>query len=193
MSELRLCKEEFLQYRALEVQEKYYKKQLAELRDKYLIVDTVQDYRTEQARTVKIEDVQQTAYQREKSLIEAIILEIVQKRWVIKRTIDMAALDRDVEKSMQIVVALVIIGGERYEDVLQIDVFSVILYSNNLQAYSPGRFFRCRPAVADHHICCLYSIYILPEQDCLTCTGIAGQVDIYAAHHHVECPLLPNI
>ena len=81
-----------------------------------MIVDTVQDYRTEQARTVKIEDVQQTAYQREKSLIEAIILEIVQKRWVIKRTIDMAALDRDVEKSMQIVVALVIIGGERYED-----------------------------------------------------------------------------
>ena len=40
MSELRLCKEDFLQYRALEVQEKYYKKQLAELRDKYLIVDT---------------------------------------------------------------------------------------------------------------------------------------------------------
>ena len=39
------------------------------------------------------------------------------------------------------------------QHVLQIDVFSVILYSNNLQAYSPGRFFRCRPAVADHHIC----------------------------------------
>ena len=68
MSELRLCKEDFLQYRTLEVQEKYYKKQLAELRDKYLIVDTVQDYRTGQARTVKIEDVQQTAYQREKKL-----------------------------------------------------------------------------------------------------------------------------
>ena len=30
MSELRLCKEDFLQYRTLEVQEKYYKKQLAE-------------------------------------------------------------------------------------------------------------------------------------------------------------------
>ena len=27
MSELRLCKEDFLQYRTLEVQEKYYKKQ----------------------------------------------------------------------------------------------------------------------------------------------------------------------
>lgn len=116
MSELRLCKEDFLQYRTLEVQEKYYKKQLAELRDKYLIVDTVQDYRTGQARTVKIEDVQQAAYQREKALIEAIILEITQKRWIIRRTIDMAALDRDVEKSMQIVVALVVIGGERYED-----------------------------------------------------------------------------
>ena len=116
MSELRLCKEDFLQYRTLEVQKKYYEKQLSELRDKYLIVDTVQDYRTGQARTVKIEDVQQTAYQREKALIEAIILEITQKRWIIRRTIDMAALDRDVEKSMQIVVALIIIGGERYED-----------------------------------------------------------------------------
>lgn len=114
MSELRLCKEDFLQYRTLEVQEKYYKKQLTELRDKYLIVDTVQDYRT--VSTIKIEDVQQTAYQREKALIEAIILEITQKRWIIRRTIDMAALDRDVEKSMQVVVALVIIGGERYED-----------------------------------------------------------------------------
>lgn len=116
MSELRFCKEDFLQYRTLEVQKKYYEKQLAELRDKYLIVDTVQDYRTGQARTVKIENVQQTAYQREKALIEAIILEITQKRWIIRRTIDMAACDRDVEKSMQIVVALVVIGGERYED-----------------------------------------------------------------------------
>jgi len=35
MSELRLCKEDFMQYRTLEVQEKFYKKQLAELRDKY--------------------------------------------------------------------------------------------------------------------------------------------------------------
>ena len=91
MSELRLCKEDFLQYRMLETQRLYYEKRLAELRDKYLIVDTVQDYRSGQARTVKIEDVQQVAYQREKALIEAIILEIVQKRWIIKRTIDMAA------------------------------------------------------------------------------------------------------
>ena len=66
MSELRLCKEDFLQYRTLEVQKKYYEKQLAELRDKYLIADTVQDYRTGQARTVKIEDVQQLT--REKRL-----------------------------------------------------------------------------------------------------------------------------
>ena len=111
-----MSEEDFLQYRMLETQRLYYEKRLAELRDKYLIVDTVQDYRSGQARTVKIEDVQQVAYQREKALIEAIILEIVQKRWIIKRTIDMAALDRDVEKSMQIVVALVVIGGERYED-----------------------------------------------------------------------------
>ena len=111
MSELRLCKEDFMQYRTLEVQEKFYKKQLAELRDKYLVVDTVQDYRSGQARPIKIEDIQQTAY-----MIESIILEIAQKRWVIRRTIDMAACDRDVEKSMQIVVALIVIGGETYLD-----------------------------------------------------------------------------
>lgn len=116
MSELRLCKEDFLQYRMLETQRLYYEKRLAELRDKYLIVDTVQDYRSGQARTVKIEEVQQVAYQREKALIEAIILEIVQKRWIIKRTIDMAALDGDIDRSMQTVAALVIIGGEKYED-----------------------------------------------------------------------------
>ena len=38
MSELRLCKEDFLQYRMLETQRLYYEKRLAELRDKYLIV-----------------------------------------------------------------------------------------------------------------------------------------------------------
>ena len=116
MSELRLCKEDFLQYRTLEVQEQFYKKQLAELRDKYLVVDTVQDYRSGQARTIKIEEIQQTAYVREKAMIESIILEIAQKRWIIRRTIDMAACDRDVEKSMQIVVALIVIGGETYLD-----------------------------------------------------------------------------
>ena len=76
----------------------------------------MQDYRSGQARTIKIEDIQQTAYMREKAMIESIILEIAQKRWVIRRTIDMAACDRDVEKSMQIVVALIVIGGETYLD-----------------------------------------------------------------------------
>ena len=52
----------------------------------------------------------------DKAMIESIILEIAQKRWVIRRTIDMAACDRDVEKSMQIVVALIVIGGETYLD-----------------------------------------------------------------------------
>ena len=44
MSELRLCKEDFLQYRVLEVQEKFYRQQLEELRSKYLMADTVQNY-----------------------------------------------------------------------------------------------------------------------------------------------------
>lgn len=112
MSDLRLCKEDFMQYRTLEVQETFYRQQLAELRDKYLVVDTVQDYRSGQAHTIRIEDVQQAAYQREKALIESIILDISQKRWVIRRTIDMAADNRNIDKSIQIVVALAIIGGE---------------------------------------------------------------------------------
>lgn len=138
MSELRLCKEDFLQYRALEVQKQYYEKQLAELRDKYLVVDTVQDYRTGQARTIKIENVQQTAYMREKALIESIILEITQRRWIIRRTIDMAALDRNVEKSMQIVVALVVIGGEKYED-----AGYKAVWSNPVHSVTSTNFLRC--------------------------------------------------
>lgn len=112
MSELRLCKEDFLQYRTLEVQETFYRQQLAELCDKYLVADTVQDYRSGQAHTIKIEEVQQTSYMREKALIESIILDIAQKRWIIRRTIDMAADNRNIDKSIQIVVALAIIGGE---------------------------------------------------------------------------------
>lgn len=102
MSELRLCKEDFRSIGRWRCKKNVIKNSWRSSCDKYLVVDTVQDYRTGQARTVKTEDVQQTAYQREKALIEAIILEITQKRWIIRRTIDMAALDRDIEKSMRL-------------------------------------------------------------------------------------------
>lgn len=115
MSELRLCKEDFLQYRALEIQEKFYHQQLEELRSKYLMVDTVQNYCWNQVNTKKIENIRQIAYMREKAFIESLILDIVQKRWIIRRTIDMAADNRNIEKSMQMVVALIVIRGETFD------------------------------------------------------------------------------
>ena len=76
---LEFCRDDFRMYRTLEAQLAFYQKQLAELRDNYLIVDTVNDYRSGQAHTVTIETVQQTAYARSKAQVEAVILDLTQK------------------------------------------------------------------------------------------------------------------
>ena len=49
---LEFCRDDFKMYRTLEAQLAFYQKQLSELRDNYLIVDTVNDYRSGQAHTV---------------------------------------------------------------------------------------------------------------------------------------------
>ena len=67
---LEFTRDGFKEYRTLEAQLAFYQKQLSELRDNYLIVDTVNDYRSGQAHTVTIETVQQTAYARSKAQVE---------------------------------------------------------------------------------------------------------------------------
>ena len=87
---LEFCRDDFKMYRTLEAQLAFYQKQLSELRDNYLIVDTVNDYRSGQAHTVTIETVQQTAYARSKAQTESVILDLTQKLWIIRRTVDLA-------------------------------------------------------------------------------------------------------
>lgn len=87
---LEFCRDDFKMYRTLEAQLAFYQKQMSELRDDYLIVDTVNDYRSGQAHTVTIETVQQTAYARSKAQVEAVILDLTQKLWIIRRTVDLA-------------------------------------------------------------------------------------------------------
>lgn len=76
---LEFTRDGFKEYRTLEAQLAFYQKQLSELRDNYLIVDTVNDYRSGQAHTVTIETVQQTAYARSKAQVESVILDLTQK------------------------------------------------------------------------------------------------------------------
>ena len=87
---LEFTREDFRMYRTLEAQLAFYQKQLSELRDNYLIVDTVNDYRSGQAHTVTIETVQQTAYARSRAQAEAVILDLTQKIWIIRRNVDLA-------------------------------------------------------------------------------------------------------
>lgn len=46
---LEFCRDDFRMYRTLEAQLAFYQRQLSELRDNYLVVDTVNDYRSGQA------------------------------------------------------------------------------------------------------------------------------------------------
>lgn len=115
---LEFCREDFRMYRTLEAQLAFYQKQLAELRDNYLIVDTVNDYRSGQAHTVTIETVQQTAYARSKAQVEAVILDLTQKLWIIRRTVDLAT--GCTEAALQAAVAMYVYNGTELDKIARL-------------------------------------------------------------------------
>ncbi len=106
---LEFTREDFRAYRTFEAQLAFYQQQLSELRDNYLVVDTVNDYRSGQAHTVTIETVQQTAYARSKAQVESVILDLTQKLWIIRRTVDLAT--GCTEAALQAAVAMYIYNG----------------------------------------------------------------------------------
>ena len=106
---LEFCRDDFRMYRTLEAQLAFYQRQLADLRDNYLVVDTVSDYRSGQAHTVTIETVQQTAYARSKAQVESVILDLTQKIWIIRRTVDLST--GCTEAALQAAVAMYVYQG----------------------------------------------------------------------------------
>ena len=112
------CRDDFKMYRTLEAQLAFYQKQLSELRDNYLIVDTVNDYRSGQAHTVTIETVQQTAYARSKAQTESVILDLTQKLWIIRRTVDLAT--GCTEAALQAAVAMYIYNGTELDKIARL-------------------------------------------------------------------------
>lgn len=115
---LEFCRDDFKMYRTFEVQLAFYQKQLSELRDNYLIVDTVNDYRSGQAHAVTIETVQQVAYARSKAQIEAVVLDLTQKIWIIRRTIDLAT--GCTEAALQAAVAMYIYNGTELDKIARL-------------------------------------------------------------------------
>lgn len=115
---LEFCRGDFRMYRTLEAQLAFYEKQLVELRDNYLVVDTVNDYRSGQAHTITIETVQQTAYARSKAQIEAVILDLTQKLWIIRRTVDLATVYT--EAALQAAVAMYVYNGTELDKIARL-------------------------------------------------------------------------
>ena len=115
---LEFCRDDFRMYRTLEAQLAFYQKQLAELRDNYLVVDTVSDYRSGQAHTVTIETVQQTAYSRSKAQTESVILDLTQKIWIIRRTVDLATGCTDA--ALQAAVAMYVYNGTELDKIARL-------------------------------------------------------------------------
>lgn len=112
------CRDDFRMYRTLEAQLAFYQRQLSELRDNYLVVDTVNDYRSGQAHTVTIETVQQTAYARSRAQAEAVILDLTQKIWIIRRTVDLAT--GCTEAALQAAVAMYIYNGTELDKIARL-------------------------------------------------------------------------
>ena len=115
---LEFCRDDFRMYRTLEAQLAFHQRQLSELRDNYLVVDTVNDYRSGQAHTVTIETVQQTAYARSRAQAEAVILDLTQKIWIIRRTVDLAT--GCTEAALQAAVAMYIYNGTELDKIARL-------------------------------------------------------------------------
>lgn len=115
---LEFCRDDFRMYRTLEAQLAFYQRQLSELRDNYLVVDAVNDYRSGQAHTVTIETVQQTAYARSRAQAEAVILDLTQKIWIIRRTVDLAT--GCTEAALQAAVAMYIYNGTELDKIARL-------------------------------------------------------------------------
>ena len=115
---LEFCRDDFRMYRTLEAQLAFYQRQLSELRDNYLVVDTVNDYRSGQAHTVTIETVQQTAYARSRAQAEAVILDLTQKIWIIRRTVDLAT--GCTQAALQAAVAMYIYNGTELDKIARL-------------------------------------------------------------------------
>lgn len=90
MAAIKFCKRDFCQYRAICVALKQMRAELLDIKSRCTVVDTVQDYSTGFARTIKIETVLQDKYRRQAAATEAGILELEQRRDIIYRTITLA-------------------------------------------------------------------------------------------------------
>ena len=90
MVAIKFCKRDFLQYRAICVALKQMRAELLDIKARCTVVDTVQDYSTGFARTVKIESLLQDKYRRQAAATEAGILKLEQRKDVIYRTITLS-------------------------------------------------------------------------------------------------------
>ena len=87
MTAIKFCKRDFLQYRAICVAIKQMRAELLDIKARCTVVDTVQDYSTGFARTIKIESLLQDKYRKQAAATEAGILELEQRKDIIYRTI----------------------------------------------------------------------------------------------------------
>lgn len=100
-------KEDFLEYRSLQAQLKFYEDQYKDLCIQMLKFEEQKDLCAEKKNTMNIICI--AACARSKAVTESILVEISEKLWIIRRTIDLSA--RVVGSAQQSSVAMAVLGG----------------------------------------------------------------------------------
>lgn len=95
MAAIAFNKKDFCQYRAICSALKQMRAELLDIKARCTVVDTVQDYSTGFAKTIKIESLLQDKYRRQAAATEAGILELEQRKDIIYRTITLACGEVD--------------------------------------------------------------------------------------------------
>lgn len=100
-------KEDFLEYRSLQAQLEFYEDQYKNLCTQMLLFEEQKDLCVEKKNTMNTIRIAVCA--RSKAVTESILVEISEKIWIIRRTIDLSA--RVVGSAQQSSVAMAVLGG----------------------------------------------------------------------------------
>ena len=142
MTAIKFCKRDFLQYRAICVAIKQMRAELLDIKARCTVVDTVQDYSTGFARTIKIESLLQDKYRKQAAATEAGILELEQRKDIIYRTIMLSC--GEIDTRMYNNVLLYIIRGWSMDRIAVRMEYSQATVTRDVQRFFAecNRFFK---------------------------------------------------
>lgn len=133
MAAIAFTRQDFCEYRNICVAIKQLRAELLDIKNRCTVVDTVQDYSTGYARTIRIESVLQDRYLKQAAATEAAILELEQRRDIIYRTITTAC--GQIDMRMYSNVLMYIIRGYSMDRISMANNCSQATVSRDVQSF----------------------------------------------------------